>query len=50
MSLPQMPAAQTMMGNPTSEIYNRLLKDRIIILGGQHDLAARHRGKRQIDR
>ena len=33
MSLPQMPAAQTMMGNPTSEIYNRLLKDRIIILG-----------------
>jgi len=28
-----MPAAQTMMGNPTSEIYNRLLKDRIIILG-----------------
>lgn len=33
LSLPQMPAAQTMMGNPTSEIYNRLLKDRIIILG-----------------
>jgi ATP-dependent Clp protease protease subunit len=28
-----MPAAQTPMGNPTSEIYNRLLKDRIIILG-----------------
>ena len=28
-----MPAAQTQMGNPTSEIYNRLLKDRIIILG-----------------
>jgi ATP-dependent Clp protease, protease subunit len=28
-----MPAAQTSMGNPTSEIYNRLLKDRIIILG-----------------
>ena len=33
LSLPQMPAAQTPMGNPTSEIYNRLLKDRIIILG-----------------
>ena len=28
-----MPAAQNQMGNPTSEIYNRLLKDRIIILG-----------------
>ena len=28
-----MPAAQSQMGNPTSEIYNRLLKDRIIILG-----------------
>src|SRR4051794_9533879 len=27
-----MPVAQT-MGNPTSEIYNRLLKDRIVILG-----------------
>jgi len=28
-----MPVAQTALGNPTSEIYNRLLKDRIIILG-----------------
>ena len=28
-----MPLAQTTLGNPTSEIYNRLLKDRIIILG-----------------
>jgi ATP-dependent Clp protease protease subunit len=28
-----MPVAQNQMGNPTSEIYNRLLKDRIIILG-----------------
>jgi ATP-dependent Clp protease protease subunit len=28
-----MPYAQTPMGNPTSEIFNRLLKDRIIILG-----------------
>src|SRR3954452_24356639 len=28
-----MPVAQTMMGNPTSDIYNRLLKDRIVILG-----------------
>ena len=28
-----MPSAQSPMGNPTSEIFNRLLKDRIIILG-----------------
>src|SRR3546814_15595649 len=28
-----MPVAQSNMGNPTSEIFNRLLKDRIIILG-----------------
>ena len=28
-----MPVAQTPMGSPTSEIFNRLLKDRIIILG-----------------
>ena len=28
-----MPTAQNQMGNPTSEIFNRLLKDRIIILG-----------------
>jgi ATP-dependent Clp protease protease subunit len=28
-----MPLAQTALVNPTSEIYNRLLKDRIIILG-----------------
>lgn len=28
-----MPIAQTALGSPTSEIYNRLLKDRIIILG-----------------
>jgi len=28
-----MPLAQTALANPTSEIYNRLLKDRIIILG-----------------
>ncbi len=28
-----MPVAQSPMGNPTSEIFNRLLKDRIIILG-----------------
>ncbi|MGQ0830235.1 MAG: ATP-dependent Clp protease proteolytic subunit [Microthrixaceae bacterium] len=28
-----MPFAQAPMGNPTSEIFNRLLKDRIIILG-----------------
>jgi ATP-dependent Clp protease protease subunit len=28
-----MPTAQNQGGNPTSEIYNRLLKDRIIILG-----------------
>ena len=28
-----MPLAQAPMGNPTSEIFNRLLKDRIIILG-----------------
>ena len=32
-SFPPMPSAQSAMGNPTSEIYNRLLKDRIIILG-----------------
>jgi ATP-dependent Clp protease, protease subunit len=31
--LPPMPYAQSPMGNPTSEIFNRLLKDRIIILG-----------------
>ena len=31
--LPPMPVAQSPMGNPTSEIFNRLLKDRIIILG-----------------
>jgi ATP-dependent Clp protease protease subunit len=31
--LPPMPFAQSPMGNPTSEIFNRLLKDRIIILG-----------------
>ncbi|MFP5255740.1 MAG: ATP-dependent Clp protease proteolytic subunit [Acidimicrobiia bacterium] len=31
--LPPMPHAQQSMGNPTSEIFNRLLKDRIIILG-----------------
>jgi len=28
-----MPHAQSPLGNPTSEIFNRLLKDRIIILG-----------------
>src|SRR3954463_9953578 len=28
-----MPLAQTALMNPTSEIYNRLLKDRIVILG-----------------
>ena len=28
-----MPLAQNTLVNPTSEIYNRLLKDRIIILG-----------------
>ena len=28
-----MPSAQNPLGNPTSEIFNRLLKDRIIILG-----------------
>jgi ATP-dependent Clp protease protease subunit len=28
-----MPVAQSPMGNPTAEIFNRLLKDRIIILG-----------------
>jgi ATP-dependent Clp protease protease subunit len=28
-----MPVAQTPLGNPTAEIYNRLLKDRIVILG-----------------
>lgn len=32
-TLPPMPSAQTPMGSPTSEIFNRLLKDRIIILG-----------------
>jgi ATP-dependent Clp protease, protease subunit len=31
--LPPMPYAQNPQGNPTSEIFNRLLKDRIIILG-----------------
>jgi ATP-dependent Clp protease protease subunit len=31
--LPPMPYAQNHMGSPTSEIFNRLLKDRIIILG-----------------
>src|SRR3546814_20411127 len=31
--LPPMPYAQSPLGNPTSEIFNRLLKDRIIILG-----------------
>jgi len=31
--LPPMPFAQQPMGNPTSEIFNRLLRDRIIILG-----------------
>lgn len=33
LSSPSLPVAQTALGNPTSEIYNRLLKDRIIILG-----------------
>ncbi len=33
LNLPPMPVAQSPMGNPTSEIFNRLLKDRIIILG-----------------
>ena len=28
-----MPTANSPMGNPTAEIYNRLLKDRIVILG-----------------
>lgn len=32
-AMPPMPLAQQSMGNPTSEIFNRLLKDRIIILG-----------------
>jgi ATP-dependent Clp protease protease subunit len=32
LSLPS-PVAQNQMGNPTSEIYNRLLRDRIVILG-----------------
>jgi ATP-dependent Clp protease protease subunit len=32
-NLPPMPVAQSPMGSPTSEIFNRLLKDRIIILG-----------------
>ncbi len=32
LSLPT-PVAQSQMGNPTAEIYNRLLKDRIVILG-----------------
>lgn len=31
--LPPMPSAQSPLGSPTSEIFNRLLKDRIIILG-----------------
>jgi ATP-dependent Clp protease protease subunit len=31
--LPPMPYAQNNVGSPTSEIFNRLLKDRIIILG-----------------
>ena len=33
LALPPMPYAQNQMGNPTSEIFNRLLRDRIIILG-----------------
>ena len=33
LSLPPMPRADGPIGNPTSEIFNRLLKDRIIILG-----------------
>jgi ATP-dependent Clp protease protease subunit len=33
LTFPPMPTAQNNMGNPTSEIFNRLLKDRIIILG-----------------
>jgi ATP-dependent Clp protease protease subunit len=33
LDLPPMPTAQNPLGNPTSEIFNRLLKDRIIILG-----------------
>jgi ATP-dependent Clp protease protease subunit len=32
-AMPPMPHAQQSMGSPTSEIFNRLLKDRIIILG-----------------
>ena len=32
-AMPPMPHAQQPMGSPTSEIFNRLLKDRIIILG-----------------
>ncbi len=32
-NVPPMPMSQMQMGNPTSEIFNRLLKDRIIILG-----------------
>lgn len=32
-NVPPMPMSQLQMGNPTSEIFNRLLKDRIIILG-----------------
>jgi ATP-dependent Clp protease protease subunit len=31
--VPMLPYAQSGMPNPTSEIYNRLLKDRIVILG-----------------
>ncbi len=31
--LPPMPVAQNPLGNPTAEIFNRLLKDRIVILG-----------------
>ena len=38
--LPPMPYAQTPMGSPTSEIFNRLLKDRIIILGTNHFMSS----------
>jgi ATP-dependent Clp protease, protease subunit len=34
---PPQPYAQTFVGNPTSEIYNRLLKDRIVMLGTEVD-------------
>ena len=34
---PPLPSAQTQLGNPTSEIYNRLLKDRIVMLGTEVD-------------